>query len=149
MVWNIQASIESLRNHSKAGPAPPYECAKIVNGALRDGGIHLRQVKSRYPGAPSACDYGAYLEEVGFQVFFDNTGEDLLCKGYHQLPADIAIFMPIAAEVKDGLIIGMHKHGHIQMFDGRIWISDFNTNSFLEGTTESNTEDFAFIGIRT
>jgi hypothetical protein len=134
MTWDIQASLKSLRDNKKPGPASPYQCAKYVNRALRDGGIHLRQVKFRYPGdGPSACDYGAYLEEAGFEVYYDNTEEDLACRPYHPLAGDIAIFMPIAAEIKNGHTISLHKHGHIQMFDGKAWISDFQQKQFFVG----------------
>jgi hypothetical protein len=134
MPWNLDASLESLRKNKKPGPAPPFQCAKYVNSALKDGGIQLTAVKFRYPGdGPSACDYGAALEDVGFEVFYDNTEEDLVCKDYHALKGDVAIFMPIASEVKNGLMISLHKHGHIQMFDGKVWISDFQQNQFFVG----------------
>jgi hypothetical protein len=136
MNWNLQASLKSLRENAKPGPAKPFRCAAYVNRALRDGEVHLRPVKFRYPGdGPSACDYGAYLEEVGFEVFYDNTEEDLLCRGYYPASGDIAIFMPIAAEVKNGLTIHLHKHGHIQMYDGETkqWISDFKQKNFWVG----------------
>jgi hypothetical protein len=130
----MQASLKSLRENKKPGPAAPFQCAKYVNRALRDGGTHLRPVKFRYPGdGPSACDYGAYLEEVGFEVFYDNTEEELQCRSYHPVAGDIAIFMPIAAEVKNGMTISLHKHGHIQMYDGKSWISDFEQKGFFVG----------------
>jgi hypothetical protein len=133
-MWDIQSSLKSLRENKKSGPAAPYQCAKYVNRALRDGGVHLQQVKFRYPGdGPSACDYGAYLEDVGFEVFYDNTDDELMCRAYHPVAGDIAIFMPIAAEVKNGLTINLHKHGHIQMYDGISWISDFEQKHFFVG----------------
>jgi len=136
MTWDLQATLESLRENRKPGPAPPYQCAKYVNRALRDGGVHLPQVDARYPGdGPSACDYGSSLEDVGFEVVYDNTNEDSKCRAYHPLPGDIVIFMPIAAEARNGLTISLHKHGHIQMYDGhsKSWISDFKQAGFFPG----------------
>jgi hypothetical protein len=135
MGWDLQATLASLRKNKKPGPAPPYQCAKYVNRALRDGGIQLQSVQVRYPGdGPSACDYGAYLEDVGFEVFYDDTVEELACGDYHPDAGDIVIFMPIAAEsTRSGLAINLHKHGHIQMFDGKVWISDHEQIGFFPG----------------
>ncbi|HET7594354.1 MAG TPA: hypothetical protein VFK49_02810, partial [Stellaceae bacterium] len=92
------------------------------------GGIDLRPVKPRYPGdLPSVCDYGAYLEEVGSEAFYDNTMEAKVCRAHHPAAGDIAIFMPIMAEEKNSFTISMHKHGHIQMFDSKVWIFRFPT----------------------
>jgi hypothetical protein len=128
--------LKSLREHKKAGPAPPFQCAKYVNQALRDGGIKLRPVTPRHVGdGPSACDYGAYLEDVGFEVVYDNTEDDVACRSYHPISGDIVIFMPIAAAGQNGPAISLHKHGHIQMYDGqsRAWISDFQQSGFFPG----------------
>lgn len=134
MSWDKDASLKSLRDNKKPGPAAPFQCAKFVNRALRDGGVHLAQVKFRYPGdGPSACDYGEALEQAGFEVFYDNTEDDLQCRAYHPIAGDIAVFMPIAAEVINGLTISLHKHGHIQMYDGKAWISDFEQSGFFVG----------------
>jgi len=56
-----------------------------------------------------------------------------MCAVYHPLAGDIVIFMPIAAEIKNGFTISLHKHGHIQMFDGKAWISDFQQKGFFVG----------------
>jgi hypothetical protein len=136
MDWNIEQSLSYLREHKKPGPAPPYQCAKYVNNALKAGGIKIRPVAVRYQGdGPSACDYGSYLEEVGFEVFYDNVDENLACRSYAPIAGDIAIFMPIRGEKINGIVINMHKHGHIQMYDNANakWISDFAQHDFFPG----------------
>ena len=136
MDWNLQKSLSHLRENAKPGPAPPYQCAKYVNMAIKAGGLELRPVPFRYPGdGPSACDYGDYLEEVGFEIFYDNIDEDFRCESYRAISGDIAIFMPISGGKISGISIHMHKHGHIQMYDGvtNRWISDFRQHNFFPG----------------
>ena len=98
------------------------------------GAYNLGRSNSDTPGTahlPATMEQPS--EDVGFEVFYDNTEEDLVCNDYYPVKGDIAIFMPIASEVKNGLMVNLHKHGHIQMFDGKVWISDFQQSQFFVG----------------
>jgi hypothetical protein len=145
MDWDIEKSTTYLWNNKKPAPAPPFQCAKYVNNALKAGGVNIGPVKNRYPGAPSACDYGPYLEAVGFEIFFDNT-DNLTCEriSYKPLQGDIAIFQPFKAQrtLNSQLVDVIHKHGHIQMFVDGVWISDFaQLGELYPGRDYKNTED--------
>lgn len=63
----------------------------------------------------SAKYYDAFLRKKGFNLVNYNT----------PIKGDIAVFQPYT---------GGSIHGHIQMFDGSNWISDFKQNSFWPGS---------------
>jgi hypothetical protein len=73
-------------------------CAEFVRKAVEAGGVHLRR-------HTSAKDYGSSLEAVGFEAI----------DGTSYLAGDVAIIQPIPG----------HPHGHMTMYDGKSWISDF------------------------
>jgi hypothetical protein len=118
MTWNLKNSVSHLTKSAKLAYSEPGECASYVRNALAAGGIELKVPRKRYPDASgaSACDYGASLEEIGFKVVFDNS-DQFMCQRieFKPIAGDIAIFQPF-----DG-----HRHGHIQMFNGVRWVSDF------------------------
>ncbi|WP_293372191.1 hypothetical protein [Nevskia sp.] len=97
-MWNRKDAVEHLNQH--AGRYSQGRCAEYVRKAVEAGGLKLLR-------RMSAKDYGESLELAGFYrvfavptVFFE---------------ADIAIVAPLVD----------HPHGHIAMFNGAIWISDF------------------------
>jgi len=82
---------------SHAGPASTNNCASYVRRAIEWGGVSI--ARTSY-----AKDYGSNLESAGFvQV----TGEPK--KG------DVVVIQPAPG----------HPDGHMAIFDGSIWISDF------------------------
>lgn len=97
-MWNKQAALDQLAKQALAHSAG--RCAEFVRKAVEAGGVKLvRHV--------SAKDYGPSLAAVGFSV---------LTKGLGFYGAgDVVVIQPITG----------HPHGHMAMFDGKIWISDF------------------------
>ena len=66
----------------------------------RSGGVHLIRKQS-------AKDYGSSLQSGGFNY--------TTSAGANFAAGDVAVIQPI-----DG-----HPHGHMAMYNGQIWISDF------------------------
>lgn len=97
-MWNVDAALKHLRLHAKE--ASRGQCARYVREAVEAGGVALVR-------HTSAKDYGSSLTKVGF------VSQGALATGFRA--GDIAIIQPIKG----------HPHGHICMYDGRYWISDF------------------------
>lgn len=93
----------------QAGDAPVGYCALHVQRALEAGGIDGK-------GHPEkAGAYGAYLKNRGFV--------GLTAEGYKPQKGDIVVVQPGA---------GVGKDGHIAMYDGSRWISDFRETTRWE-----------------
>lgn len=95
-MWDTKAAIEHLNSRSNVHSLG--RCAEYVRKAVEAGGLTLAR-------RPSAKDYGASLLRVGF----------LITTAMPVRAGDIAIIQPISG----------HPHGHIAMFNGSIWVSDF------------------------
>lgn len=93
---DIAKSVAYLDAHAQKNSLG--RCAEFVRKAVEAGGVHLRR-------HTSAKDYGSSLEAVGFETV----------DGTSYLAGDVAIIQPIPG----------HPHGHMTMFDGKSWISDF------------------------
>ena len=66
-----------------------------------------------------AKDYGPLLIKRGFHLVDD--------KNYKPVVGDIAVFQAFQGTKK------YHEYGHIQMFNGAHWFSDFQRNNFWAG----------------
>ncbi|NLE04964.1 MAG: RHS repeat-associated core domain-containing protein [Crenarchaeota archaeon] len=111
--YNIIAAVTFLENNAE--PSSVGYCAKYVRQALEAGGINTN-------GRPnSAKDYGPFLEGVGFSRV--NT-----TNGYTPLIGDIAVISSFQGKNKN------HPYGHIQMYSGSQWISDFIQRGFWPGS---------------
>lgn len=96
-MWDKTKSIAYLDEHARN--LSTGKCAEYVRKAVEAGGIKLiRQT--------AAKDYGNSLTASGFLPTPASNAN---------LPGDIAIIQPIAG----------HPHGHMAMFNGKIWVSDF------------------------
>lgn len=96
--WFVGRSINYLITNSKGSKSTGY-CARHVRMALEAGSINTK-------GHPAAAsDYIQYLPTRGFARI----------AGGNLQPGDIAI-LPAG---------GSHRYGHICMFTGQQWISDF------------------------
>lgn len=119
MRWDVEKSVAHLTKKAKPTCPPPGEgeCAAYVRSALEAGGLIVSIPKKHYADAsgPSACDYGDGLLAIGFKVVFNN--RDIVCEKIE--------FKPIAGDVAIYQRFEGHRHGHIQMFNGIQWISDF------------------------
>jgi hypothetical protein len=118
MAWNLGTAVAYLTEHAKPAYSPPGQCAQFVRQAIEAGGIAVKVPPKRFKDADgaSACDYGASLLKAGFGVVFDNSAE-FACQqvDFKPLPGDVSIFQGFEG----------HRHGHIQMFNGVQWVSDF------------------------
>lgn len=90
---------------SHAEPHSTGNCARYVRRAIESGGIRLS--RTHY-----AKDYGRALEAAGFREI---TGTPR--KG------DVAVIQPITG----------HPDGHMAIYDGSIWVSDFKQRPGLQG----------------
>lgn len=95
-LWNVEAAVGKL--NERAQDKSQGRCAEYVRVAIEAGGVILAR-------HTSAKDYGASLLAVGFST----VGDGLFKAG------DVAIIQPITG----------HPHGHMAMFNGKIWVSDF------------------------
>ena len=99
MQWDVSKAVEYLRDNAEEHSTG--NCARYVREAIEAGGVTLiRHV--------SAKNYGSSLLAVGFILI--PSGPDYLHR-----PGDVGIVQPIQG----------HPHGHMAMFDGKHWISDF------------------------
>jgi len=81
------------------------------------GGVKIQIPPPRIGNSASACDYGPSLEKVGFKPVYVYPGsgptDTAVIPG--QQTGDVVVIQPI-----DG-----HPHGHIALFNGVNWVSDF------------------------
>ena len=109
MTWNVDAAVASLQANALANSLG--QCAKYVRQAVAAGGIALQRTLS-------AKDYGPSLNAAGFTEY-----ATVPEGGYRK--GDIAVIDSTTG----------HQHGHIQMYDGSVWISDFKQKvDFWPGT---------------
>lgn len=108
---DIDTAVYCLNGNAKPkSPAPGEgECAKYVREAIEAGGVKF---KAPPPPVPVyAKDYHPYLGD-----YFEDITPTKLDK-YSPKKGDIAVFQ------SPDLI--NHPHGHIQMYNGKEWVSDF------------------------
>jgi hypothetical protein len=103
-VLNIDKAVEHLNENARA--VSSGLCARYVRRAIQAGGLGL---KPPYP--KSAKDYGAYLEKYGFVKVRPRPAPKYLPKR-----GDIVVIQPYSAS---------YPHGHIAMYNGERWVSDF------------------------
>ena len=97
-MWNVKAALRHLNSHAHKGSLG--QCARYVRQAVEAGGVELVH-------HVSAKDYGSSLTRVGFKSL------GAVRSGFRA--GDVAIIRPIHG----------HPHGHICMYNGRHWVSDF------------------------
>jgi len=112
MNWNVAKAVEYLTNNAE----PPYgvgRCAMYVREAIEAGfeGVELSR-----EGSGSAKDYGPRLKRAGFTLV--NGDPVPYQKG------DVAVINGFTKSAAKG-IKKDHSDGHMAMFDGTQWISDF------------------------
>jgi hypothetical protein len=99
MLWDVEKAVEYLQDNAE--PHSTGHCAQYVREAIEAGGVTLVR-------HGSAKDYGPSLNAVGFLAISAGVG-------YRHRAGDVGIVQPIPG----------HPHGHMAMFDGKHWISDF------------------------
>lgn len=106
MAWNISNAIQRLV--SSAHRNSQHQCAKYVRLAIEAGGIST----AGRPG--SAYLYKNYLPSIGFNLIGKIHGKQ------NQLN-----WTRNNAQIGDIAVMDHGEHGHICMWSGRQWISDF------------------------
>lgn len=98
MSWNKDVAVSYLRSHALGHSHS--ECAKFTRLAILAGGVKV-------PNTDYAKDYGAELLRAGFRE---------LPPGSTLIAGDVAVIQPYP---------GGNGIGHMTMYDGTQWISDF------------------------
>jgi hypothetical protein len=96
MPWNAELAATYVRIHALGHSSG--NCAHFVRVAVAAGGINLAITHF-------AKDYGNNLLLAGFQVVATNP----------LLAGDVVVIQPIPG----------HPAGHMALYDGSVWISDF------------------------
>src|ERR1700676_534744 len=108
-MWDRQKAIKFLNVHAKA--TSRGRCAEYTRKAIEAGGVLLARHLA-------AKDYGSSLRAAGFLSLGQIQGS--------YLPGDIVIIEAIEG----------HPNGHMAMFNGVSWISDFKQlHGFYPGPT--------------
>jgi type VI secretion system secreted protein VgrG len=108
MPYDIDAAVKYLVKN--AGGSSTGRCATYVREAMEAGGLDLTSRPL------SAKDYGPYLQARGFTRLSQTA--------YQPTKGDVVVIQ----NYKGGDI-----HGHIAMYDGTRWISDFVQRDFWGG----------------
>lgn len=106
---DVELAVAYLKEHY-SGSASTGRCARAIRLALEAGGVVLRS----HP--INAKDYGKTLETSGFVK--------LKAANYTTKAGDIAVIQPYK---------GGSTAGHITMYDGAVWRSDFIQNDMWSG----------------
>ena len=108
--WDINRSVAWINANS--GPKSKHCCAKYVRMAMEAGGIST----AGRPG--SAYLYTGYLPKIGFEhiATLSTRKEQNSFSSSSAQPGDIAV-------------MSHGKHGHICMWNGSQWVSDFKQNN--------------------
>ena len=110
MAWDINKAIYAL-NRNAAGSAQ-HLCARYVRMAIEAGGIST----AGRPG--SAYQYQWYLPKIGFNKITQITGR-----------SEQSSWSSSNAKAGDIAVMEHGQHGHICMWNGSRWVSDFFQNN--------------------
>lgn len=103
--WNIRGALQAMQNPSLVHPKSTGTCARSVRSFIEAGGLSTA-------GRPvSACRYTEFLPKIGFRHIATLKGKDSQ-NGFMPQPGDISV-------MNHGV------HGHICMWSGYQWVSDF------------------------
>jgi hypothetical protein len=103
-MYSVQAAVEHLNKHAR--PKPMGDCAKFVREAIAAGGIDL----PRGHAESFFMTLGNWLKPAGFVEIL---GGVAACNSAQT--GDVAVMWPA---------ISIKAHGHIAMYNGRMWVSD-------------------------
>ena len=115
--WDLDAAIAHLQNAAHRGSI--RRCGEYVHKAIDAGGITLNTAYN--PTKESASGYGPILRHAGFRT---------VAPGEKPQKGDVVVFQAIEG----------HKDGHVAMFDGKQWISDFKQESIYAATDYQKTD---------
>lgn len=116
--FDIDAAVAHLNAAAKE-KSTGY-CARYVREAIEAGGMSTN-------GRPDyACNYGPFLLRKGFNQINITDPND-----YTPIKGDIVVFDTYPGQPK-------YPAGHIQMYNGEKWVSDFVQRRFWPGTAYEN-----------
>lgn len=105
--YDVDDAVTYLTEHAEKKSVG--QCAQYVRMAIKNGGC----LTFLHP--TSACDYIRFLPKLNFK--------EVAINDYHPQKGDIIVFQSIRN----------HEHGHIAMYNGNIWISDFKQRDMFGG----------------
>ncbi len=106
MAWDVNKAVEHLQKN--AGAKSQGKCAAFVRQAIEAGGATFQ--RTTY-----AKDFGPSLLQAGFRQISET--------GYKAQKGDVIVIQPYTGSTA----------GHVEMFDGAIWISDFKQSDEWAG----------------
>jgi len=129
----VPLNATAAANHIEANATETSQskCAKRTREAIEAGGKKLDIPKPTVPGSNSASakDYGPSLEKAGFEPVANSSTYDpsapVSNSIYHPQQGDVVVIQPYS---------GGKPHGHMQMYDGKKWTSDFTQRGFYPGS---------------
>lgn len=109
MTWDLEKAVQHLQLNALSKSSG--KCARYVRQAIEAGGVKLtRHI--------SAKNYGSSLLSVEFV-------ELNFCPAHGYSKGDVAVIQGFTGAT----------HGHMQMYDGLQWISDFKQRDFWPGSS--------------
>lgn len=105
---NIEAAVTHL--NGAAGDHSSGRCARYVREAIQAGGVTIQ------PHPRDAKDYGPYLVSSRFA--------QVAAEGYTPQAGDVVVIQPYT---------GGSPAGHIAMYNGTQWVSDFTQRDMWSG----------------
>lgn len=141
-MWNKDSALSHL--NTSAHTRSQSNCAAYVRQAIEAGGMTITRPAPR-PGLtyPAAADYGSHIQAKGFVPVYTYAGNGSPLPNITSVPGqqagDVVIIQPIPG----------HPYGHMAMFNGTQWISDFRQEQlgFYPGSAYQNLKP-AFIMYR-
>lgn len=130
-MWNKEISVSYINSHAEGSSLG--KCAEYVRKAVEAGGVTIRIPRPRIGNSASACDYGPSLVAIGFRPVFTYTGNGPTgtTSITGQQVGDVVVIQPIAG----------HPHGHIALYNGQKWVSDFVQQvGFYPGSSYRNAK---------
>lgn len=126
MAFNIEKAVNKLT--TIALPSSRGKCALHVRMALDAGGIEVRPTLGQAKlYDPILSTYGFHRSRLSKGVLIDQTS----CRNYSPAAGDIAVIPNVA---------GGRPEGHIAMYTGREWISDFKQRDMWGGPRYRHAE---------
>ncbi|WP_179125991.1 NlpC/P60 family protein [Salmonella bongori] len=106
MGWDPRSAGNWTKNHAEAGPT--NSCALYVRKAIKAGGVTETNTQN-------AKDYGPMLEAAGFRKISSTQSP---------MAGDVVVIQPYT---------GGSASGHMAIYDGQDWYSDFKQRDFWGG----------------
>lgn len=124
---NIAAAVSYALSHAKN--AAGGQCALYVRLALAAGG--LTTFDTSHPGY--AYQYGPYLTKAGFTSVLSGTYKSGMGTPAGVQKGDVVVFQPVTG----------HTAGHIAIFDGSSWVSDYRQVRMSSNDADYNGGSYA------